>query len=199
MPQQIRKEKGEHMKKTVVTAIVFCALTLSLAGCGAKNNSSSSDNSATSGATSAPELDSETSASAETDESQPESGKADILGAAAINAAEWPELDIISDPEVIEAYFGFNTDDAEDYYLAMPMISANVEEIVVVKPKAGSEEVILSAVEDHISSITENMFLYPGQEEIAAGAVTGVTADGYCYGIIHKNGEAIAQAINAAE
>lgn len=196
------------MKKTILTAIVFCALTLSLAGCGAKNNSSSSDSSATSGATSAPEFDSETSApesdsessaSAETAESQPDSGKADILGAAALNADEWPELDIISDPEVIEAYFGFKIDDAEDYYLAMPMISANVEEIVVVKPKAGSEEVIRAAVEDHISNVTENMFLYPGQEEIAAGAVTGVTADGYCYGIIHKNGEGIAQAINAAE
>ena len=203
------------MKKTVLTAIVMSALMLSIAGCSNNTSSdSSSSASATSGATSSPELGSdtsepassapetsepETSAPAETGDAQPESGRAAVLGAAALNADEWPSLDMISDPAIIEAYFGFNADDTEDYYLAIPLVSANMEEIIVVKPKAGSEEAVKTAIFDHITNVTENMFLYPGQEEIAAGAVTGETPDGYIYGIVHKNGADIAQTMLAAE
>lgn len=202
------------MKKTVLTAIVMSALMLSIAGCSNNTSSdSSSSASATSGATSSPESGSdtsepasapetsepETSAPAETGDAQPESGRAAVLGAAALNADEWPSLDMISDPAIIEAYFGFNADDTEDYYLAIPLVSANMEEIIVVKPKAGSEEAVKTAIFDHITNVTENMFLYPGQEEIAAGAVTGETPDGYIYGIVHKNGADIAQTMLAAE
>ena len=206
------------MKKTVLTAIVISALVLSIAGCsnntGSDVSDSSSSASTSSGATSAPESGSdtsepassapetgepETSAPAETGDAQPESGRAAVLGAAALNADEWPSLDMISDPAIIESYFGFNADDTEDYYLAIPMVSANMEEIIVVKPKAGSEETVKTAIFDHITNVTENMFLYPGQEEIAAGAVSGETPDGYIYGIVHKNGADIAQTMLAAE
>lgn len=202
------------MKKTVLTAIVMSALMLSIAGCSNNTSSdSSSSASATSGATSSPESGSdtsepasapetsepETSAPAETGDAQPESGRAEVLGAAALNADEWPSLDMISDPAIIEAYFGFNADDTEDYYLAIPLVSANMEEIIVVKPKAGSEEAVKTAIFDHITNVTDDMFLYPGQEEIAAGAVTGETPDGYIYGIVHKNGADIAQTMLAAE
>lgn len=204
------------MKKTVLTALVLSALMLSIAGCSNNTSSDSSDSSSsastTSEATSAPESDSETSAAstpetsepetsapAETGDAQPESGRAAVLGAAALNADEWPDLDMINDAAIIESYFGFNADDTEDYYLAIPMISANMEEIIVVKPKAGSEEAVKTAIFDHITNVTENMFLYPGQEEIAAGAVSGETPDGYIYGIVHKNGADIAQAMLSAE
>ena len=193
------------MKKTVLTAIVMSALMLSIAGCSNNTSSdSSSSASATSGATSSPESGSDTSepassAPAETGDAQPESGRAAVLGAAALNADEWPSLDMISDPAIIEAYFGFNADDTEDYYLAIPLVSANMEEIIVVKPKAGSEEAVKTAIFDHITNVTDDMFLYPGQEEIAAGAVTGETPDGYIYGIVHKNGADIAQTMLAAE
>lgn len=204
------------MKKTVLTALVLSALMLSIAGCSNNTGSDSSDSSSsastTSEATSAPESGAETSGSsapetsepetsapAETGDAQPESGRAAVLGAAALNADEWPDLDMINDAAIIESYFGFNADDAEDYYLAIPMISANMEEIIVVKPKAGSEEAVKTAIFDHITNVTENMFLYPGQEEIAAGAVSGETPDGYIYGIVHKNGADIAQTMLSAE
>lgn len=217
------------MKKKILAALILSALTLSFAGCSGSDNSSNStdvnnstssssdvqdsenesntesDSGAESDSIADSESDSDTNSSAEEDNADSDapteesSSKAGILGAAAINANEWPGLDMITDAEIIEAFFGFPADHAEDYYLAIPALSANIEEIVIVKPAAGYEDEIKTALENHLSIKTDAMNIYPSQEEIAAGAVSGTTDDGYCYVIIHKDGAAIEQTMLAAE
>lgn len=224
------------MKKTILTALILSALTLSLTACGSNDNSSVSTdgNNSTSSSSDVQdsgnesnaegdsivegdsiadgesntdsESNSETNSSAEQDDNaesdaqtEEKSSKAGILGAAAINTNEWPGLDMITDAEIIEAFFGFSADHAEDYYLAVPALSANIEEIVIVKPAAGYEEEIKTALDNHLAYKTDAMNIYPSQEEIAAGAVSGETDDGYYYVIIHKDGAEIEQTMLTAE
>lgn len=63
----------------------------------------------------------------------------------------WPNMQLT--PDLLEMNFGLTEDMYEDYLAEMPMMSANVDTLVVVKPKAGQE----TAVEEKLNAYRDKM------------------------------------------
>ena len=198
------------MKKFITMAVVLTMLA-AFTGCSNNNNSVSDSSSASSDVVSSTESEStpsEDSSDVSEDESSDTSddnngetteGKAAKYAEAALTAGEWPDLESLTDAAIIESFTGINTADAEDFYAGLPATSANCEEIIVIKPVAGSEDTVKAALDNHMAFVTDPMNIYPSQEETIAGAVSGITADGYYYLIVNKSGSECADALNALE
>lgn len=211
------------MKKFITMAAVI-AMLAAFAGCSNNNNSVSDSSTVSSEATSSTvsestpaeddnaesdisditdessdSADSESSDTAEDNNGETSEGKAAKYAEAALTVGEWPGLESLTDADLIESITGINVSDAEDFYAGLPATSANCEEIIVIKPAAGSEDTVKAAIDNHMAIVTDPMNIYPSQAETVAGAVSGTTADGYYYLIINKSGSDCADALNALE
>lgn len=128
--------------------------------------------------------------------------KAGNMAKAALATGTWPALDIPEDPEFISALFSpdFKTDDFEEYCMATNVISAQLNKVIIIKPKAGSEDAVSAVVDAYFEAVKTdpNIAFYPGQQASADGAVKGKTDDGYLYVIVHENGADIETAMLAA-
>ncbi len=214
------------MKKFITMAVVLTMLA-AFTGCSNNNNSVSDSSSASSDVVSSTESEStpaedssadsdisdiaedssdvsedessDVSDDASADNGEATEGKAAKYAEAALTAGEWPGLESLTDAEIVESLTGINTADAEDFYVGLPATSANCEEIIVIKPVAGSEDTVKAALDNHMAIVTDPMNVYPSQEETIAGAVSGTTADGYYYLIVNKSGSDCADALNALE
>ncbi|MGN0682944.1 MAG: hypothetical protein ACI4JY_04625 [Oscillospiraceae bacterium] len=92
-----------------------------------------------------------------------------------------------------------NLDDCEDYVFAGPMISASLKQIVIVKPKAGKEEAVKSAMTAFAEyAKTPNPIEYPAWEAERAGTQFGETSDGCFYVVVAKEGAEMGAAIENA-
>lgn len=204
------------MKKFITTVIALTMLTVGISGCtgngnssdnsGSTNVSDSSDNSDNSDSTpasgtadnSGSTSDNASGGTSEVELPDP-NGRAAKMGAAAMAADEWPSMMDVTDPELALNFFGIDLSKCEDYYISNQLISAQLNEVVIVKPAAGSEDEIKAAVDAHAEYIKNEGAFYPDQEASAAGTVTGTTEDGYLYIIVHENGADIASAMLEAE
>lgn len=128
--------------------------------------------------------------------------KAGNLAKAALTTDAWPSMDLVTDPEVIPVMISpdLNVDAMEEYCFATNFISAQLNKVVVVKPKADNETEVSEALDAYFEAVTTdpNIVFYPAQEESAKGAVKGKTDDGYYYIIVHENGADIESAMLAA-
>lgn len=206
------------MKKVFATVIALTMLTATLSGCTSNNNNSSgnsgnsnvsdssnvsdnsgnSDNSNNSNSGNTSDSPSEGTSEIESDLPDP-NGRAAKMGAAAMEADEWPAMMDVVDPEFATMFFGIDLSMCEDYYLSNQLISANLNEVVIAKPVAGKEDDLKAVFDAHFEYIKNDAAFYPDQEPSAAGAVNGTTNDGYYYIIVHENGDSIASAMLAAE
>lgn len=92
-----------------------------------------------------------------------------------------------------------NLDDCEDYVVAGPMISASLKQIVIVKPKAGKEEAVKTAMSEYAeASKTPNPIEYPAWEAERAGTKFGETSDGCFYVVVAEEGAEMGAAIENA-
>lgn len=127
--------------------------------------------------------------------------RAGRMAKAALEEDNWPGMDIVSEPEMVGAMFStadgevFNLDDLEEHCFCTNVISAQLYKVIVVKPVNGREGAVEDAIGKYLDYSQNGAAFYPEQEESAAGAVSGKTADNYIYLIVHKNGRAIADAI----
>lgn len=128
-------------------------------------------------------------------------GRAAKLAAAAFSGTEFPAMMEVTRSDWAEGFFGIDLSICEDFYISNAMISAQLNEVIIAKPKAGSEEALKAQFDSHFDYIKNdpNATFYPAQEASAEGAVSGETADGYYYIIVHENGESAAEALLAAE
>ncbi|MBE6889219.1 MAG: DUF4358 domain-containing protein [Ruminococcaceae bacterium] len=117
---------------------------------------------------------------------------------AAYGAVEWPAMQPVDDPEMIQSFFGIDSTICEDYYIANQIISAQLNEIIIVKPMAGSEADMQAQLDAHFEYIKNDAAFYPDQESSAAGAVMGTLDNGYMYIFVHENGAAVEEAVKAA-
>ena len=209
------------MKKIFLSAILCGSLIFTLAGCGNRNNSdnssemSSGENSEQSSEQTSSEESSESSTQSSSDGNGgagTESGadnshlafpdnRAGRMAAAALNTGAWPAMDIVSEVDMIGSMFStdegevFNLDDLEEYCFCTNVMSAQLNRVIVVKPINGREGAVEDAINTYLNYSQTGAAFYPAQEESAAGAVSGKTPDNYIYLIVHKNGQAIADAI----
>ena len=209
------------MKKIILSAILCGSLMLTLSGCGNRNNSdnssemSSGENSEQTSSEESSEQSSESSTESSSDVnggagnqggvdnsglSFPDN-RAGRMAAAALNTDAWPAMDVVSEVDEIGAMFStdegevFNLDDLEEYCFCTNVMSAQLNRVIVVKPVNGREGAVEDAINTYLNYSQTGAAFYPAQEESASGAVSGKTPDNYIYLIVHKNGQAIADAI----
>lgn len=65
------------------------------------------------------------------------------------------------DPEMLEYSFGITTDMFEDYLAELPMISANVDTLVVVKAAEGQVDAVEEALNSYRDAQVSNTMQYP--------------------------------------
>lgn len=179
------------MKKFLSTAMIVAMLAMTVTGCSNNNNDSSSNANDSSSVT-----ESNSGASSDTESSAPEASAltAEQMAANVLATGEWPMLMPITDAETA-SIVGIDVTLAEDYYIAIPSMSAHVTEVIIIKPKAGNESAIQEQVNARFDYVQENGAFYPDNEKVVAGAVKGVTDDGYIYMIVHENGAAAEEAM----
>lgn len=128
--------------------------------------------------------------------------KAGNLTKTALATDNWPAMDIVSDQEFLGAMFSadFNLESLEEYCFCTNVISAQLNKVIIVKPKADNEAEVSGVIDTYFDAVKNdpNIALYPGQQVSAEGAVKGKTDDGYYYIIVHENGADIESAMLAA-
>lgn len=120
---------------------------------------------------------------------------AEDLANAVFESIEWVSSEHITDAETAKMMVGLDTDLCEEYVIYVPLMSVHLDEIVIVKPKAGKEGEVQDQLDEHYDYIKESAAFYPAQEIAAAGAVKGKTDDGFYYVIVHEIGSQIADVI----
>ncbi len=182
------------MKKFLATAVALAAITAAFTGCSNNNNSSSSTSSANSTSSAA---DSSTTSGTSQAEAPAAERTVSDLAEAVNGCVEWPDMEEISDGEIIKTLFNLDVDLLDEYYISNAMMSVHLNEIIIAKPKAGNEDAVKSQLDEHFAYIKDGAAFYPDQEIAAAGAVEGVTSDGYYYIIVHQIGSQIADVMEA--
>ncbi len=162
--------------------LLFCvgAFALMLAACGDGGKESGSVENSTeegSGESSVQESDSAENSSASVEEGEPES----VPGDAGVNPAEgwseemeglkaavveavgadeyWPDMPM--DPEMLEMFYGLTADLYEDYMAESPMISANVDALVIVRAKEDKVEEVEKALTTYREANVNDTMQYP--------------------------------------
>ena len=161
--------------KKITLWLCMGAFVLTLAGCGDGGDESGSRSDTVESSTSE-ESGSESSSSA-ADESVPESVPGDAgsdsaqgwseemegLKAAVVEAVGedeyWPNMAM--DQEMAESVYGLKADLYEDYMAERPMISANVDELVIVKAKEDKADEVEAALNAYRDANVNDSMQYP--------------------------------------
>lgn len=188
------------MKKFMTIAAILAALTLTVTGCSKGNESSSDVTSEAGSSTVESTVDAgtaeEDTADAGASDTENESALTALnMAANALAATEWPAMMEIPDAETASMLLGIDVTLCEDYYLSTQLMSAQLNEIIIVKPTAGNEAAVKEQLDAHFAYIKDGAAFYPAQEESAAGSVQGETEDGYMYIIVHAEGATIADSL----
>lgn len=166
------------MKKIVSVLLISAMLVTALTACGNGSSGSSGDNSVSN--TSTDNSTSDNSADNSSSESTPDGSTPD---------------DSTSESDSL-----FNLASCEEFCFGTNIISAQLNKIIVIKPKDGKENEISTAIDTYYNSVKNdpNIAFYPAQQASADGAVKGKSDDGYYYVIVHENGSDIETAMLAA-
>lgn len=71
----------------------------------------------------------------------------------------WPDSAMNGD--MLESFFGVTADMYDDFMAEMPMISVNVDTLVVVKAKDGQADAVETALKEYQQQMVENTMQYP--------------------------------------
>lgn len=71
----------------------------------------------------------------------------------------WPDSAMNGD--MLESFFGVTADMYDDFMAEMPMISANVDTLVVVKAKDGKADAVETALKEYQQQMVEDTMQYP--------------------------------------
>lgn len=174
------------MMKKRLTTLCALALALLLCGCGGKGDEGASDSGQSSSQESTEQAPSESKESAPAESAAPEesadSGEAqdpeggdapdsagegwsqemEDLKAAAVEAADggyWPDMAL--EPDMLEMSFGITSDMYEDYMAEMPMMSAHVDTLLIIRAKDDKVEAVQGALETYRNAKIEDTMQYP--------------------------------------
>ena len=172
------------MKKFLATVIALSAITAAFTGCSGNTSSNSSSSSSVG-----------TSQAESSSESQTTERTAEDLAQAVFQAIDWVSSEQITDAEIAKTMVNLDLDLLDDYSIYVPMMSVHLDEVIIVKPKAGKEEEVQKELDEHFAYIKDGAAFYPDQEIAAAGAVEGKTDDGFYYIIVNQIGSQIEEII----
>ena len=173
------------MKKLLVMLSVG-ALVLGMTGCGNDDSGSSSQPQTTNTpggvATSEPTTDPGSAVDQGSQGEEPfdvSSGWSEEmtnLRQAVVNALGeenyWPNMPLLDDAAFFESRYGLSSDQYEDYLAEIPMISANVDTLVIVKAKPDKVADVEAALNAYRDSQINDAFQYPqNQGKVQASKV----------------------------
>lgn len=163
--------------KKATTFVCMMALCAAMTACGKDNNATENNTqvqtqeSTESQVVESTEMSQETGAASEeisTDEVVPEevlngwSEEMETIKKAVTDALGenyWPNTAIPA--EMLEGTFGITADMYDDYMAEMPMISTNVDMLIVVKPKEGQLQAVEDALNAYRDMMVEDTMQYP--------------------------------------
>lgn len=167
--------------KKAVTFVCMIALCMALAACGKNNQNAESSNqqsqatleSAQTQGTEATEgteatQETEGTATEGTEEVVPEIGvngwsqEMEALKTAVVDKLGenyWPNMPVT--PDIMEGLFGITADMYEDYLAEMPMISTNVDTLVIIRPKADKAQAVEDALTAYRQAKVSDTMQYP--------------------------------------
>lgn len=155
------------MKKLVVSMLIG-AMILGTTACGGKNNESSMESGTVeSSAAQQSSVAEESTVESSEPEALPEQAGAWSEEMSALRSAVveelgdnyWPTMEI--PVEVLEANYGLTSDMYVDYMGEMPMMSAHVDTLLIVKAAEGQEEAVEQALQAYRDNLVENSMQYP--------------------------------------
>lgn len=131
---------------------------------GTENNNSSENGSGEDSAASTDESSTESvPGDAGTDSAQGWSEEMEGLRAAVVEAVGtdeyWPNMPI--DQEMLETFYGLTSDMYEDYMAESPMISANVDTLMIVRAKEDKADEVESALTAYREALVNDSLQYP--------------------------------------
>jgi len=94
------------------------------------------------------------------------------LAAAVYAAAEFPEMNVFSDGDLLY-YYDIDSADTDDRYAAEQLINAALSKVVIIKAKEGKTDEIYGKIKEIYDDIKKTTGMYPAQAKSAAGAVYG--------------------------
>lgn len=105
----------------------------------------------------------EGSGGAGTDVSQGWSEEMTGLKAAVVEAVGeteyWPDMP--ADPDMLEMFYGLTADMYDDYMAESPMISTNVDTLIIVKPKEGQTDTVYDTLTSYRENLVNDTMQYP--------------------------------------
>lgn len=186
------------MKKFMTLAAVIAALTLAVTGCSGNNESSSDVTNEAGSSTVESTVEAGTADAGASDTENESALKALNMAANALAAVEWPAMMEIPDADTASMLLGIDTTLCDDFYLSTQLMSAQLNEIIIVKPVEGCEADIQAQLDTHFDYIKTDAAFYPEQEPSAEGAVMGEFDNGYKYIFVHEFGSVVADAVGAS-
>lgn len=185
------------MKKFIATMAALAVMTAAFTGCTSSNTDSSNSSSNTdSSSSSSSAAESGATSEGSSDASTPEADRtAQDITNAVFESVDWVSSEQVTDAEIAETMLGLDLSELDDYSIFVPLMSVHLDELIVVKPKAGSESKVEEELTAHLDYIKDGAAFYPDQEIAAAGAVMGQTDDGFYYLVVHQIGSEIAEVI----
>lgn len=154
------------MKKLFVTLCVGFTICC-LAGCGSRNDQSGSQTQGNTQSSMADAVESTAAPTADEDD-----GAFDISGGWSSEMQQikdavvevlgddyWP--DTAMPPEMLEGNFGISSDMYDDYLAESPMISTNVDTLLIIKAKDDKVEDVENALNDYRDTLVNDTMQYP--------------------------------------
>ena len=151
---------SKFIMKKIALLLSMGMLVLTLAGCGDDREDGSAESSSPEAVESTPE---NVPGDAGSDSAQGWSQEMEELKAAVVEAVGqdgyWPEMAM--DAEMAGVTYGLTADLYEDYLAERPMISANVDELVIVKAKEDKVDEVEAALNAYREANVNDTMQYP--------------------------------------
>lgn len=185
------------MKKWMLYLCVG-VLSMGMVACGNKKNDAdtSTDSSQQENSSVQDSSESDTAASGENDNTpgETETGWSEEMSAlrdavvAELGEDYWPNTPIPA--EMLEMNYGLTSDMYVDYMGESPMISANVDTLLIVKPAEGQADAVEEALQNYRTSQVEDSLQYPMNVPKVQGSVVERIDDYVCFVLLGADIEA---------
>ncbi|MDE6701187.1 MAG: DUF4358 domain-containing protein [Acetatifactor sp.] len=103
----------------------------------------------------------------------------------------WPNTQIPA--EMLEMNYGLTSDMYEDYMGESPMISANVDTLLIVKAAEGQADAVEEALQNYRTDLVENSLQYPMNVPKVQGSMVERIDDYVCFVLLGGDLEAAAE------
>lgn len=97
-----------------------------------------------------------------------------------LNSGDFPLTIQIDDENMLSDTIGLNLNDIAEYTVYQQMLSVDLAELIIIKPKDGKIDAVKDSLYARKQNLIDTFAFYPNQKEPAEATVVG-EKDGLCY------------------